>query len=145
MLPEKIRPIAVCVFRTGDRILVAEGRDSRKNQVFYRPLGGTIEFGEHGEETVRRELKEEIGAKVVDVQYLGMLENIFVYEGRRGHEIVLVYDGTFVNKSLYEVEVIEGNELGHKFNAVWKQLRDFSPDKPPVYPDGLLDLLKKEK
>ena len=145
MLPEKIRPIAVCVFRDRDRILVAEGKDSRKNQVFYRPLGGTIEFGEHGEETVRRELKEEIGAEVVNVQYLGMLENIFVYEGRRGHEIVLVYTGRFVNQSLYELEVIEGNEFGHKFNAVWKRFGDFNPDKSPIYPDGLLDLLKKEK
>lgn len=145
MRPEKIRPIAVCVFCHGDRILVAEGRDSKKNQIFYRPLGGTIEFGEHGEETVRRELKEEIGAEVADVRYLGMLENIFVYEGRRGHEIVLVYDGRLVDESYYEAEVIEGDELGHRFKAIWKRLGDFDPDRLPVYPDGLLALLQAEE
>jgi ADP-ribose pyrophosphatase YjhB (NUDIX family) len=145
MLPEKIRPIAICVFRYRDRILVAEGRDSRKNRVFYRPLGGTIEFGEHGDETVRRELKEEIDAEIVDVQYLGMLENIFVYEGRRGHEIVLVYTGRFAAETFYQTEVIEGNEFGHKFSAVWKSLSDFSPDRLPVYPEGLLELLHKHE
>ena len=76
---KRIRPISICVCRDGDRILVAEGRDSKKNQVFYRPLGGTIEFGERGEETVCRELMEEIGATLTDVRYLGALENIFIY------------------------------------------------------------------
>ena len=112
MHAEKIRPIAICVCRDGDRILVAEGRDSKKNQVFYRPLGGMIEFGERGEETVTRELMEEIGATLTDVRYLGTLENIFVYEGRRGHEIVLVYDGKLADRSLYQNEVIQGDELG---------------------------------
>ncbi len=92
-MKRKIRPIAICVCRDGERILVAEGHDSVKKQIFYRPLGGTIEFGEHGEEAVRREFQEEIGAELDEVRYLGMLENIFTYEGNRGHEIVLVYDG----------------------------------------------------
>jgi 8-oxo-dGTP pyrophosphatase MutT (NUDIX family) len=99
---KRIRPISICVCNDGARILVAEGRDSKKNQVFYRPLGGTIEFGERGEETVCRELMEEINATLTDVRYLGALENIFVYEGRRGHEIVLVYDGKLADRSLYQ-------------------------------------------
>ena len=142
MYAEKIRPIAICVCRHGDRILVAELRDSKKNQTFYRPLGGTIEFGERGEETVTRELMEEIGATLTEVRYLGTLENIFVYEGRRGHEIVLVYDGKLADRSLYQKEVIQGDELDQKFCAVWKRLDDFGDGRPPVYPDGLLELLK---
>jgi NADH pyrophosphatase NudC (nudix superfamily) len=76
MRENNIRPIAICVCRDGDRILAAEGHDSTKGQTFYRPLGGTIEFGERGEETVCREFKEEIGAHLLEVRYLGMLENI---------------------------------------------------------------------
>jgi len=142
MRAEKIRPIAICVCRDGDRILVAEGRDSKKNQTFYRPLGGTIEFGERGEETVTRELMEEIGATLTEVRYLGTLENIFVYEGRRGHEIVLVYDGKLADRSLYQKEVIQGAEFGQKFSAFWKRLDDFGEDRPPIYPERLLELLK---
>ena len=142
MREEKIRPIAICICRDGDRILVAEGHDSKKGETFYRPLGGTIEFGERGEETVRREFREEIEAEVSEIRYLGMLENIFTYEGRGGHEIVLVYDGCLSDRSLYEKVIIQGDELGTPFKAVWKRLDEFGPGRPPVYPDGLLELIR---
>lgn len=142
MREERIRPIAICICRDGDRILVAEGRDNKKNQAFYRPLGGMIEFGERGEETVRREFLEEIGADLIVIRYLGMLENIFTYEGKRGHEIVLVYDGRLPDQSLYGEETIPGNELGTPFTAVWRSFDEFGPGKSPVYPDGLFELLK---
>ena len=141
MSEEKIRPIAICVCRDGERILVAEGHDSKKGETFYRPLGGTIEFGERGEEAVQREFREEIAADLVEVRYVGMLENIFTYEGRRGHKIVLVYDGRLTDASLYENEIIEGDEMGERFKAVWIRLDEFGEGKPPVYPEGLLALL----
>jgi 8-oxo-dGTP pyrophosphatase MutT (NUDIX family) len=143
MTQERIRPIAICVCRDEDRILVAEGYDSVKRETFYRPLGGTIEFGERGEEAVRREFLEEIGAELLNIKYLGMLENIFTCEGARGHEIVLVYDGSLAERSLYDKDFIQGDELGMPFKAYWKCLGEFSPGMPPVYPDGLLDLLAK--
>ena len=141
MREEKIHPIAICVCRDGERILVAEYYDKDKGQTFYRPLGGTIEFGERGEETARRELGEEIGAELGELRYLGMLENIYTYEGRRGHEIVLVYDGRLTDPGLYLKEFIQGDELGEPFKAVWKRLDEFGPGLPPLYPDGLLELL----
>ncbi len=145
MRPNRIRPIAICACRDGDRILVAEGHDSKKGQTFYRPLGGTIEFGETGAEAVRREFREELGTELAGVRYLGTLENIFTYEGAAGHEIVLVYDGTLAETGLYKKEALQGDEFGQKFKAVWKRLDEFGPGKPPVYPDGLLELLAMTK
>ena len=142
MREAKIRPIAICVCRHGDRILVAEGHDSRKKQTFYRPLGGTIEFGEPAADTVRREFREEIQSDLAGVRYVGTLENIFVYQGRRGHEIVLVFDGKLADRSLYQKELIQGDEFGVQFKAVWKRLDEFRPGMPPVYPEGLLALLQ---
>ncbi|HEX5141250.1 MAG TPA: hypothetical protein VFX19_09915, partial [Dehalococcoidia bacterium] len=50
----RIRPIAIVVFRRPDgAILVAPGFDTVKQQHFYRPLGGEIEFGELAEDTAR--------------------------------------------------------------------------------------------
>ncbi len=137
----QIRPLAICVFRRGDRILVSEGYDPVKQEPFYRPLGGGIEFGESGAQAVRRELMEEIGAEVAEVWFLGALENIFTFNGVPGHEIVLVYDGRFADESLYARAVIEGEDLGSPFQAVWKSLDEFQPGTP-VYPTGLLGLLK---
>jgi 8-oxo-dGTP pyrophosphatase MutT (NUDIX family) len=138
---EKIRPIAICLCRDGDRILVAEYCE--KGRLYYRPLGGTIEFGERGEQTIRREFREEIAADLTDVRYLGTLENIYTVENQRAHEIVLVYDGRFTDNNFYKKEVIQGDELGIPFKAVWKRIDEFGPKNPPLYPDGLITLFKK--
>ena len=145
MKAPKIRLIALCVCSREDKILVMEGYDSVKDLSFYRPLGGGIEFGELGAETVVRELMEEIGTNIIDVRYLFTIENIFVYEGKPSHEVALIYDGAFVDESLYRKDVIEGTEAnGEPIRAVWRSLKDFRHGHPPLYPTGLLaGLLKK--
>lgn len=140
MTSNKIRPIAICVFRHDGRILVAEGYDPIKRQTFYRPLGGAIEFGEYSAATIERELAEELGAAVVDLRYLGAIENVFTFGGQTGHEIVMVYDGAFADRSLYDQPVIEGVEDdGIAFRAVWVDLS--GPTDPPLYPTGLREML----
>ncbi len=143
MKPNAIRPIAICVFRHDGRILAAEGHEPLTGKLFYRPPGGAIEFGEYSAATIERELSEELGTAVVDLRYLGAIENVFTYDGRTGHEIVMVYDGAFVDRSLYERAVIQGVEDdGLSFRAVWVRLSDCAdPAAPPVYPTGLLELL----
>ena len=149
MKKNKIRPLAICVFRNNNRILVAEGYDPVKRQTFYRPLGGGIEFGEKSEDTVRRELMEEINAEVGEVWYLGTLENIFVFNGTPGHEIVQVYDGVLKESGLYDQAVIVGKEaeIDQSFTAVWMSLDRFGVGKAILYPTGLLEMLvgKQEK
>ncbi|HSG42427.1 MAG TPA: NUDIX domain-containing protein [Anaerolineales bacterium] len=139
----QIRPIAICIFRNHDRILVFEGVDPSNKEIFYRPLGGGIEFGEHSEDTIRREILEEINAEVNDLRYLGTLENMFTFDGRSGHEIVQVYDGVLKESELYEQAVIVGHEaeIDESFNVYWKDLNDFRKGKSILYPDGLLELL----
>jgi 8-oxo-dGTP pyrophosphatase MutT (NUDIX family) len=139
----QIRPIAICIFNHNGKILVFEDYDPSKSETFYRPLGGGIEFGEYSVETVRRELMEEIGAKVKDLVYLGTLENIFIFNGTPGHEIVQVYDGVLAESGLYGQSVISGHEadVGLPMKVIWKSLEEFDPGKSILYPDGLLELL----
>jgi 8-oxo-dGTP pyrophosphatase MutT (NUDIX family) len=146
MQPGKVRPLAICVFRRDARVFVAEGYDPAKDEVFYRPLGGAIQFGEHSRQTVERELREEIGAEVGDLRYLGTLENLFTYDGERGHEIVVVYEGSFVNEAFYEQACVEGREDdGTPFKAVWMPLDVFRRGEAPLYPDGLLAWLSDDE
>ena len=139
----QIRPLAICLFSHKDKILVSEEHDPSKGETFYRPLGGGIEFGEHSTETIHRELMEETGAKVKDLVYLGTLENIFVFNGIPGHEIVQVYDGALVESGLYEQAVISGHEadVNLPMRVIWKSLDEFGPGKSILYPEGLLELL----
>jgi 8-oxo-dGTP pyrophosphatase MutT (NUDIX family) len=138
-----IRPLAICLFRHNDKILVSEEHDPSKGETFYRPLGGGIEFGEHSTETIHRELREEIGAEVKDLVYLGTLENIFTFNGEPGHEIVQVYDGVLVESGLYEQAVISGHEadVNLSMKVIWKYLDEFGRGKSILYPEGLLEML----
>ena len=141
---KRIRPLAICLFRHHDRILVAEGYDAVKNEYFYRPLGGGIEFGETSMETVCRELLEELNVEVdpESLTYLGTVENIFHFNGIPGHEIVLIYDGELKDSGLYEQDVLTGKEgHGEDIRAVWMSIHEFSPGKSILYPTGLVEIL----
>lgn len=105
----RLRPIALGVIRRRDAILVFKGHDPSTGETFYRPLGGGIEFGEPVVEALRREIREELHVELGDVRYLGTLENLFVYDGRQGHEIVLVYEAMFADKSDYDRD-LEGED-----------------------------------
>jgi 8-oxo-dGTP pyrophosphatase MutT (NUDIX family) len=147
MKKKRIRPLAICVFRHDDRILVAEGYDSVKDEYFYRPLGGGIEFGESSVETICRELMEELNAEVdrESLKYLGAVENIFHFNGIPGHEIVLIYDGALKDSGLYEKALITGKEAnGEDVQAMWKNLAEFGEGKSILYPTGLIEILVPE-
>ncbi len=142
---KRIRPLAICIFRRGEMIFVARGYDARKDETFYRPIGGRIEFGERGCETVAREVREEIGAEVADIVYLATLENIFTYEGVAMHEIVLVYDGRFIDPARNQDDYcVIGHDDGEVlYQGSWKSLDFFRVEgAPPLYPEGLLALLE---
>ncbi len=140
----RLRPIALAVMRHGDRILVFEGYDPSKRERFFRPLGGGIEFGEYGRDALLREIREELGADITEPRFLGALENIFTYDGRPGHEICLVYEAAFSEPSWYERESLEGHEAdGGAFRAYWKPVAEFERGLSPLYPEGLLELLRR--
>ena len=140
----RIRPLALCVFRREDMIFVSRGYDSHKHETFYRPIGGRIEFGERGRETVAREVSEEINAAVTDLVYLGTLENIFTYEGEPHHEILMIYDGRFSGPAMNRDDItVTGTDDGDiLYQGSWKRLDFFrGDDAPPLYPAGLLELV----
>lgn len=144
MKPGRVRALALAVIIDRDRIFVAEGHDQISGATFYRPLGGGIELGEPSQQTVVREFAEEIGAALTDLRYLGVLENIFTYNGQLGHEIVLVHRAAFADPAWYERDRIAAYEDGDlNFIAVWKPLYDFRRGLAPLYPEGLLDLIER--
>ena len=88
---KEIRPIALGLAIKDGKVLVSEGYDKVKKQTFYRCLGGGIEFLEKSDEALKREFKEEINADITVKDFLGLSENIFTFEGKNGHELVIIY------------------------------------------------------
>lgn len=139
LLGRKSRSLALAIIRNAEgRILLHQGRDSLKNETFYRPLGGGIEFGETGKIATERELKEELGVQTEVGNLLATLENIFTYEGSPGHEIVLVYDAKFIDPSLYERKEMDIVESGRVVGqAVWRSVDDIRTEGANLFPQGI--------
>jgi 8-oxo-dGTP pyrophosphatase MutT (NUDIX family) len=139
----RIRPISICLFRDGDRILVSEGFDKVKQNYYYRPLGGGIEYGETSQAAVLREIQEELGLEAENLQLIGVLENIFIYNGEQGHEIVFVFDGELTDKSLYQLDEIDGfeQEANIRFKAKWLSLDEITSKDARLVPEHLAELL----
>jgi 8-oxo-dGTP pyrophosphatase MutT (NUDIX family) len=139
----KIRCKAMCVCSYQESILVASGEDPQNGATFYRPLGGSIEFGETSQSAIVREIKEEIGADIIDVKLLGVLESLFEFEGKRCHEVVFIYDAELVDEKLYAQKTIIGQETdGSEISATWQKL-DYFVAQGRLVPEGLFDLLTR--
>ncbi len=142
MKKQLIRVLALCIFSHQGRILVFEGHDSKKKESFYRALGGAVEFGEPVEAALRREIREETGQEITHLRQLGVLENIFMYESKPGHEIVFIYDAEFKDASVYTQRDLKASEDdGIAFKLRWLQISKLTRLKYPLYPAGITQLI----
>jgi len=119
--------------------LVARGFDEVKSERFLRPIGGEVEFGESARNALAREVREELGLELQNPTCLGVLENVFSYAGKPGHEVVFVYDAKFTDSSVYARDELPLAEDVWDGAARWVDL-DLLPAEP-LYPEGLLELL----
>ncbi len=129
---KEIRPIVLGLAIRDNKLLVSEGFDKVKNSVFYRCLGGGIEFLEKSSDALKREFLEEINVNVIVRDFLGVSENIFSYNGKNAHELVLFYlidisDDDFKD----EYEVIDDHGI---CTAKWIDIDEFKNGSKVLYP-----------
>lgn len=114
----RLRPSkAICLFVNGDLLLAIDGFDPAKRQRRWVPVGGRVEFGELSRDTIVREVEEGLSAEITELELLGVLENVFRFDGPPGHEIVFAYDARFVDSSIYERSEVTGIEGDEEFTA----------------------------
>ena len=138
----RIRAVALCAFRRGDEVLVFEGWDAVKQRRFRRFPGGGIEFGETAEVAVRREMREELDAELDGVRLLGVLDNIFEFEGQPGHEIVFVFEARFAEAERYEaLDVFRLADDGGWVDVAWVAASELEDPVCPLVPEAAVGLL----
>lgn len=129
-----IRVKAMCVFCHKGKTLASCGEDQKTGEKFYRLLGGSVEFGESAEQAVRREMIEEIQSEISNLTFLRVVENIFEFEGIRGHEVVFIYKGDLVRSELYNLPVFPFDEGETRQTAKWVNTDDIISGQSILYP-----------
>lgn len=132
-----IRNISVGLPVRSGHVLVLDGIDRVKGELFHRAIGGGIEFGETAEAALRREFAEELGVALGVVELLGVIENIFEYEGQPGHEIAHVFavDSAEIDAIPLDARL---RVLDEGSPVRWVPIRETSR---PFYPTGVAGIL----
>ncbi|WP_433772293.1 NUDIX domain-containing protein [Bacillus wiedmannii] len=108
-----------------------------ENESFYRFPGGSIEFGETAKEAIERELWEEYNLEVFVQELAVVNENVFEWNGEKGHHCTLIHWGT--------VREVVTNEIRHKEHEdiilIWKSIEELKAK--PTYPEGILSYLEE--
>jgi ADP-ribose pyrophosphatase YjhB (NUDIX family) len=139
MTKKRVKALALGVVRYEGKILLGEGIDPSTKKLFYRPLGGSIEFQEQAKDAVVREFQEELGIMVIEPVLLGFLENIFIYNDQPGHELVMIFEVKLQDQALYQKAQFPRRD--QEGRAVWKDLTTLP--HALLYPTGLLALLRR--
>ncbi|WP_414563153.1 MULTISPECIES: NUDIX hydrolase [unclassified Anabaena] len=138
----EIRVLALGLIRDGERIFVSEGYDPVKQETFYRALGGGVDLGETSQAALKREFQEEIQADLINIRYLGCIENIFTFNGRQGHEIIQLYQCDFADTKFYQLEsLIFSESEHHKHKALWLDISRFKSAELKLVPEEFFKYL----
>lgn len=141
-----IRVITLAIAWRGDELLLCEGRDDVKGDSFFRPPGGGIEFGETAAVALAREMMEEFGQPIRPGRQVGIIENIFTYNGEAGHQIAFLYEVEFEDRAFYRRDEIPiRGEDGWAGPATWRRLAMFGRSGARLVPEGLYDVLSAER
>ncbi len=138
----KVKAFAVIRNEAGTHHLVWRGHEF--SEPFHRLLGGHLELGEATIDCVVREIEEELGTTLLGPRLLGVLEEVFVHEGRPGHEIVFVYAGDLADPANVPPEGRWFTDGDERLRVEWRAI-DVGPGDPhagiPLYPTGLQAML----
>ncbi len=109
---------------------------------FWSRPGGRAELGEPATETLRREMREELGAEVRVERLLWVVENFFGHDDRAQHELGLYFLMALPREAgLYErSEPFEGREDGLTLIFQWHRLDRLAA--LPLYPTFLREALR---
>lgn len=132
---------------SNNKIVVEEfyGEHSRGIGLYYRPIGGSIEFGERSSDALIREFEEELGEEIEVRRYVGCSENIFSITNHTGHEIIQLFEVSFSNLEAYDKDqfkIIDGKQDSY---AKWVDCMDFINGEKFLYPEELVSFLGGEQ
>ncbi len=131
------RVAAIIYSKSKEKILMHKSKDGK----FWILPGGRVEFYEQAETAIRREIFEEIGLQVQECRLLWVVENFFIKDRKKFHEISLYYFIDLMQvRNLEEKDEFYGIEDKKNIFFAWKYIDKIS--ELEVYPQFLKTSLK---
>lgn len=113
--------VTAAIVRDGGKFLISQRKFNSGNQGGkWEFPGGKVEFGEHPEASLIREIKEELDIEVEIERYFDVVSHVYEKQGEPFHIVMLVYLARQVAGVLRPLDVE---------NAIWvlpDELRNFS-------------------
>lgn len=114
------------------------------NSDYYALIGGRVEIGESSENTIKREIKEELGKDIKITEYISTIENFFEIKGSKYHEIMFVYGIEFINEEDKKIDYVMKNIEGKDYlQYEWIELDRI--EEYTLLPKVLKEVLKENK
>lgn len=114
------------------------------NSDHYALIGGRVKIGENSEDTIKREIKEEMGKEIEIISYISTIENFFEMKSKKYHEIMFVYRADFVKEEDKKIEDTIKNIEGKDYlEYEWIELSQI--EKYPLLPKTIKEILKEER
>lgn len=131
---------AAVVIIHNDKILVHRNINSNH----YALVGGRVELGEDSISTVKREIKEEMGKEIEIIGYISTIENFFIMNGKKYHEIEFVHLAEFKEeKDKLIKDTIKNIEGKDYLQYEWIERNKI--DEVPLMPSKIQSVLKNGK
>lgn len=114
------------------------------NSNHYALVGGRVQIGENSVDTIKREIKEELGKDIEITGYVSTIENFFELKGSKYHEIMFVHKVEFVDeidKTIeYSLDNVEGKDY---LKYEWLELEKI--EMYPLWPKAIQGILKEKR
>ena len=114
------------------------------NSGHYALIGGRVEIGESSTDTIKREIKEELGKDIKITGYISTIENFFEIKGSKYHEMMFVHKIEFTNEEDQKIEYTMKNIEGKEYlQYEWIDLDII--DEYQLLPKAMKDVLKENR
>ena len=114
------------------------------NKDYYCLPGGRVSIGENSEETVKREIKEELGKDIKITDYISTIENFFEMDMCKYHEIYFLHRIEFTNEEDKKIDYTMHNVEGKEYlQYEWLDLDKIGEYN--ILPRCIKQIVKEEK
>lgn len=117
---------------------------NNENESHVALVGGRVKIGESSEDTLKREIKEEMGKEIEILEYVSTIENFFDADDMPYHEIMFVYRVDFKDeedkKIIDSIKNIEGED---ELRYDWIDIEKI--EEYPLKPQILKGMIRNNK